>query len=513
MSFVRGDRFQTIDFPSLIHDKLVLVALPDNALKPGVLLGSGARDVLFLTRDGSPTPDRRPDHVRKRYGRLADVRRSNCEIGILHGVSSLALVKKHQFARFKTVLIPFGPCLTSAWLGLLRYRAKKLLSVTGKTSLKFGGRERTYLVLAVGKGKVVNRRQYGPAGQTPLQILQQFADLDYVLLNESAKIEAGSHTRDVDILLAEDSLPALKDRLAQRVGTYSLDIYTDSGDNGHGFNSVPFFMPGLARRILDSATQRASGIREASAHWQYVAFCYHLLFHLNVARPGGNKISPQSLTVPRYFDKLRRLAEAAGEQPPATFDDLEARLRDEHAFPGIDLIGFYSVGNKFLKKRYFEEVHWKPGLATFILRDFGRGLSPVDEIRKLIEPDFRILAEGEVTDANRPAILKGVRGGNWLDADAPGGRAPPVYWFVCWDASPKPPSFRVRRKYPRIDNEKVRIKDAIRAEAGRTDRGSRKGLRLLHSSDNTVEALEHIEHFGLDEDIAHHIRELVSLDA
>ena len=50
-------------------------------------------------------------------------------------------------------------------------------------------------------------------------------------------------------------------------------------------------------------------------------------------------------------------------------------------------------------------------------------------------------------------MLQGVRGGNWADSDAPGGRAEPVYWFVCWDPAPRLPSARTRRKHPRVDNE------------------------------------------------------------
>ncbi len=109
---------------------------------------------------------------------------------------------------------------------------------------------------------------------------------------------------------------------------------------------------------------------------------------------------------------------------------------------------------------------------------------------------FEILAEGPVTEENRADVRRGVRGGNWTDEEAAGGKAEAVYWFVCWDGAPKPPSARTQRKHPRVDNENVRIKDDIRSAIG-------NGVRargLLHSSDNTREALEHLHALGLDAD-------------
>jgi hypothetical protein len=46
-----------------------------------------------------------------------------------------------------------------------------------------------------------------------------------------------------------------------------------------------------------------------------------------------------------------------------------------------------------------------------------------------------------------------------------------------------------------VDNENIRLKDDLRREHG--DGG--KDLRVVHSSDNSLEAIDHLDHLGLIE--------------
>jgi hypothetical protein len=309
-------------------------------------------------------------------------------------------------------------------------------------------------------------------------------------------MEAGQHQGDIDILVSQQALKDFKERFSEEVGTYSFDVYTDDGQGGHGFKSVPYFTPGLAQAILKTSILSEGGIRIAAPHWRFLAFCYHLMFHgkSRPPPPATLEIGPDSFTKPHYYQELQRLAHLAGAAMPHTFDDIENLLQNAGVLPSLDLIGFYSNKNPFLQKRYFDKAPMKIGLATFFVRDFGNGLEQVDALRARLLTYFEILAEGPIHGANRERVLHGVRGGNWADAAAPGGRAEPVYWFVCWDASPCPPSARTRRKHPRVDNEHIRLKDHLRRDLGG---GGEKILRVVHSSDNSLEALDHLEHLGL----------------
>lgn len=484
-----------IDPASLLNQRVVLAALPPAGLTAERLAAQGARDVLMLSKTGPKDPERLPDQVRQGYRQLSDVRRNNCQVAILHGAAAYALAEKSRFGRFDHILVPLSG-LPALLLGLLRYAWRGGLSLAGSTRLPLANGHKTYLVLRADLKPRDNRRQYGPTGATPLQILQQLRDLNQIVLRWSEAIEAGRHEGDIDILIAASDLPIMKTRFEQVVGTYPLDVYTDDGSAGHAYKSVPYFMPELARRLLQSAITGPTGVRVAAPDWRFLSFCYHLTFHNKSERIAAEttRIDRDTYQSPHYYEELARLAALAGQTTPEGYDDIEARLRQAGVFPSLDLIGFYSNRNAFLKKRYFDQAPVAAGLATFFIRDFGQGLSCLDAVRQRIQEHFTILVEGPVSDSARAAILAGVRGGNWADPQAPGGRAEAIYWFVCWDDAPQAPSHRTRRKHPRVDNEHIRLKDVIRGEIGG---GGRKVQPVVHSSDNSLEALDHLVHLKL----------------
>lgn len=482
-------------FAELVRDKLVLVALAGAKISAECLLENGALDVLILSRDGSSTPVRKANHVQKKFTRLADIRTNNCNVAILHGRAALALLEKRKFGRFSHILIPAGPARAAASLGLLRYGKRQVLVSAGRSVIECNGRQRTYLVLETHTELRDNRRQYGPSGLTPLELVHHLNGLDHVVLRWSEAIAAGNHEGDIDILISQTHLREFKKRFTRKIGTYPFDVYTDNGQDGHNYKSVPYFTHGLAKGVLEFADISNEGIRCASPRWRFLAFCYHLMFHNKSEKvaPGTVEIVPETFHSPHYHRELVRLAELAGEPPPRDFDEIERLLRDAGVLPSLDLIGFYSNKNAFLKKRYFDREPMRPGLATFFVRDFGSGVDVVPELRKRLMEKFEIIEEGPVDDSNRARVIQGVRGGNWADSEAPGGRAGPVYWFVCWDHFPRLPSARTRRKHPRVDNENIRLKDHLRRDLG----GEKKSLRVIHSSDNTLEAVDHLHHLGL----------------
>ncbi len=488
-------RNNTLAFADIVRDKLVLAALAGDAVTPGFLRENGARDVLVLDPSGNKTATRKGDHVRQKFSRLADVRTNNCEVAILHGKAAFALTEKRKFARFSHILVPTGLAQAAVALGLSRYGKRGSLAKLGVTEITCGGKKRRYVVLKADVKLRDQRRQFGPAGLTPLELMRRLDGVDYVALRWSELMESGEHEGDIDLLVSQQGLADLKQRYNKEVCTYPLDVYTDDGQGGHCYKSVPYFTPALAKGLLESASVSKGGIRVAAPRWRFLAFCYHLTFHNKTEQvtPGTVEIKPDTFHKPHYYQELQRLAALAGEAVPRSYDDIEKLLKDAGAFPSLDLIGFYSNKNAFLKKRYFDHKPLKAGLATFFVRDFGSGSSPVPALRERLKQHFEILIEGPVDETNRDRIIRGVRGGNWADHDAPGGIALPVHWFVCWDPSPKTPSARTRRKHPRVDNENIRLKDDLRREHG--DGG--KDLRVVHSSDNSLEAIDHLEHLGL----------------
>jgi hypothetical protein len=487
-----------IDASTLLDHQLVLAALPPRHLTAGVLRHLGARDVLMLEKGRSDVPERTPTAVFRGYTRLSDVRRSNCRVALLHGLAALAVLDKSKIRNFEYVLVAFGPSLLSVAGALLRYARRGQLRIAGRTRLGDAKNARSYLVLRCAFPRPDNRRQYAPTGLTPAEILRSIADLDQVVLRWSDKIADGTHEGDIDILVKSDAIPAMLERFRRSVGTYPLDVYADDGSGGFAYKSVPYLVPGFALRMIGSGSINRAGFRIADPETSFIAFCYHLTFHNKSERvaPETNAIVRETFHSPHYYEELVRLAALASRPVPRSYDDIECVLKSAGAMPSLDLIGFYSRGNAFLQQRYFKRQKVRAGLATFYVRDFGNGEALVGDVRNRLNEHFEILAEGSVTDAMRPSVIAGVRGGNWQDPRAPGGRAEPIHWFVCFDAHPKPPSAAVRRKHPHLDNEHVRLKDAIRED---WSGNATKALPVVHSSDNSLEALDHVSRLGLSD--------------
>lgn len=492
-----------IEPDALLRDKLVMVALPGAGDWVGAVRKLGAKDVLLLTRNGPQEATRHPTHVEKRYAQLSDVSFSNCEVGILNATASIAVSRKRHFwkARFETVLVPLSASLLLSAPSIAYYAQRRRFIVEGIAHLEIEGRSRRYLILSVRKKSPHNRRLFAPAHLPPLQFFRRMQGLNYALLRSVERVEENGAYKDIDLLVSDADLPQLRERFRQEAATLPLEVYTETGADGHDYRTAPYFIPEMARQMLASAEVRPSGIRALPAKWQYPSLAYHLIFHGKSQRipPGTTDIGPQTWDEPRYYDALVRAARDAGFREPKTFDDLDGMLRANHAFPGRDLIGFYARGNPFVGARYVNSNRSRAGLATFFLRDFGDAEQAAPRILAQLEKQFRIIAHGPVNVDNRQAIVSMVRGGNWRDP-ARAMMAEPSHWFVCWDENPIVPQGRARRKYPNLDNQRVaEFKLRIREEAAQL---AGDPTRLLHASDNTDEAIEHVHAIGIGSDPA-----------
>lgn len=500
----------SLDFASLVSGRLVVVACPPRNFESTRLVEDGARGVLTLSRKGARADDTLSiAHLKGTFTRPSDVARNNCSVAILFGAASFVLTDKRYFGGFDHLLVSTGGAFAAGGIGLARYGGRGLLRAVGFVHRPGSG---NFIVFENNTKRSIRSRAFGPSGVSLRALLTEMGDLDYILLRSIDGIEAESHTGDVDILVAAEMVEAFRERISKQIGTQPFDIYTPAAELGYSYRGVPCFKPAFARKILESAEVRESGLRVPSPKWRYLAFVYHVLFHNKLTKTAAQAsvLTPELLRKPRHYQALVESAVEAGYEIPSTIADLENALHAEDAFPGIDLLAFYGQHSVFVRQRYLDAVQAPPGLAVFFVRDFGESDKPVAAIRDLLYSRFTVLAEGPVTDLNRETLIRSVRGGNWHDVRGPRRWAPPVYWFVCWDEKPKRPSVLMRRRYPRLDNANLRFKTQIRKALGASGSNS-KPLGIVHASDNTAEALEHLEHLGLDQQATVRLRGLTTL--
>lgn len=471
-------------------DRLVVVAGECSQDLVDELRALGVRDVLVLGSSdvGLTGCHHKPLISSSRVGA------NNCTTAILFGQSALALRSRRFFQSFDYVALPLGFGMIFGVPGLVRY------AVRG--DLKFFGwaRFRSRLPFPVFSNRMWARRRrtriYAPDRWDPRKLLAHIADTDCVLLRWIDKVESGTHQGDLDILATAQAADVIETRFAAEAGTAPIDLYSHDGSGGRTFKSVSYFPPAMASKVLASAVVRPSGIKVPSAEWQFVSYCYHLLFHKSEQlAPGTEALDRDSFSKPDYFLELERLAAGAGLDVPRSITQIETLLRARDLLPEIDTIGFLSEGNTFLKQRYRDFEKKPPGLAVFLVRDFNLGPDLVQVVRKEIETSgFEIVEDVPVDPERDRSVVERIRGGNWSDASAASGTALPIHAFVCRDPRPLRPSASVLKRYPRLDNERTLIKTRVR-EAVAQQQGVRK-LNVVHASDNSAEAEFYIRALG-----------------
>lgn len=474
---------------ALVRDRLVVVADGGDARSVAHLQRLGARGVLVLGPAGTD------EAGTARYVSSARVGANNCSVAVLNNRAAFALRSRKFFRGFEIILVPLNLSQISGGIGLVRYLARRQLAPMGRVWLD-GFAVPLLAFRNTGFDNRPRHRIYAPRAMTPLGILQAIGDLDAVALRWVEMVEEGEAVADLDLLVRGSAAEALEQRLSREIGTFPVDLYTDDGSGKRLFKDVPYYPPSMAQRVLDSASVRDSGARVPSPLWRFVSYAFHLLFHKsNRLGVATDSLTPAAFGDERYVRELWRLADAAGEPRPQSVGDIEEMLRRHDAFPELDTIGFYSTGNAFLAARYVAgHAEMEPGLGVFVLRDFGLPSGIVEDVRgRLRSSGFELLAETPL-DRNSAAVTR-IRGGNWIDDQAPGKVALPVHAFVCLDPRPVTPAGADRRRYPRLDNANMLLKAVLRSEFAGL--GEKSKLNFIHASDNSAEAKVYAEVLGL----------------
>jgi len=484
----------------LVADRLVVIAGTRNAAIGRSLKAAGARGILHLGIDAE-TAALEGFHAGP-YEGSASVGANNCTVALLAGHSALALRSRQFFQGFETILLPLSLALVAGSAGFARYTFRRKLTYEGLTGIDglawpvvvfrnclFASRPRT--------------RIHAPARYNSKEILKSLADLDAVVLRGVEAAEAGSPVPELDVLAEGAAADQIEAGFAGEPATVPIDLYSDDGSGGRTFKLVSLFPPAMAAEMIRTAIVRPSGIKVPSDDWRFVSCAFELLFHKSdrVAR-GTERLDDRTFATSDDVRELRRLAKLAGAPAPTTFSDIETLLRARGVFPEIDSIGFFSADNAFLSTRYRSHAQsLAPGLAVFLVRDFGLGDQFVREVHdNLRRRGFSILYEKSVDPTRDRDAVSRMRGGNWLDPMSKSGKAPPIHVFVCFDREPQTPPARERKRYPRLDNARTLLKADLRGAAA-ANAGVRY-LNAVHTTDNSAEAEGYIVALGIGDEPA-----------
>lgn len=478
-------------FPELLRDKLVVVVTSTDSTTIHALASYQCRGVLALMPANSNGIDEPwPGLITQTLERAKQIYANNCQIALLDCLQAALFSKKYKFRRLEYIAcrINMGLLLATPLLAFHALTGK--VSFSGFATIESPVGTPRYLVFRNRQKNKDRRRQYLPADRSVLEGLASLSDLTLVTLRNHDAIREGTHTHDVDALVTASDVSRVVERLGKHIGTRPLDVYTDDGTQGFNLNGAAYYAPLVAKRIVGASALETCGMRSPDKTWRYLSYAYHLIFHgkLKVAAL-TRTLTPAVFVSDHNHTELLRLADAAGRRLPERADDLIAELADAGAMPSLDLIWFYAKHDDFLKAWLSRRPVPPPGLATFFIRDFGQPGDAARTVRQRLSERFQILHDATLSGASQLSAISTVRGGNWSDRYATDGFAPPVHWFIVWDADVKTPGWITHRKWPNMDNRRVLIKESLRREL--SGNGGRS-FRIVHSSDNSSEAISHV---------------------
>ena len=442
-------------------------ALPDVAVEPflsAAAAGNSSADVCML--DGKAIKVlavRYPSDARYVWARLAF--RSGWLVGF-PGLVRRLLLGRVRYGGVR--VLKSDKHGSSYWLAL--YRTKKTVTQEQLFVPKSVGAESFFAWLRKENITYVVPRFYE---QLP-ELHREDGDLDLLVENEDApRVEA-----------------FLREHMEGYTGTNAelvrIGMHTVSRGSG-----VPYFPPPLATQMLVGAIDGPAGSRIPNQQDALHAFMYHALYHhkgyaTNIPSSLGGK--PEHVPDNDYGGIIQEKAKVLGVNVGTTMEDMDEYLATVGWQPKRDTLSKVAEKNAWVRDRFFTSSGENmSGLVVFILKQRALERELKEKIVALLrDSGVSIIRAHTFSEEERVRATRDVRGGNWVDND--GSLEPwlPAAIIIAVDPRSAHLPFAYAGEYERlrVTERKAKIREAfdIPGEAS-----------LVHSADNTQEALDYIE--------------------
>lgn len=322
------------------------------------------------------------------------------------------------------------------------------------------------------------------------------AGVDYCILrwfDDLPDVEPGE---DIDLLVADDSLPALHRILGSQrlpLRTTTLDVYSASGLPRSDHLGVAYYPPRLARQILDSGQLVDGTFRVPDPQMHFRSLAYHAVVRKGPASgvplaTGGDVTRSDH----DYFDVLERLAPADGHDGPITLEALAAHLRSVDWLPAHDTVDRFRSSRPWLDRlfeRHAAELRLPDGVIVYLIREAAveRGID--DEIvRQLDRLGMEIVHDSRLDDHQMTEAANDLRGGVWHQGPFPVSGGRPCRIIVAADPFHPFRDDAARGKKPLGTRAKERARQVVMADIPRGER-----FNPIHSTDDSTQSADYIE--------------------
>ncbi len=323
------------------------------------------------------------------------------------------------------------------------------------------------------------------------------SNLRHVVLRWFESLPQVPAGEDLDLLVGDESLSAVRMIFGSGPGLQAVDLYSVCGAPGADYQKLPYYPPYLAEELLDHSVMYHDLCHVPSPRDYFLSLAYHALYHKGLA--SGLQSRDRSKSANRHPEHdypaiLRRMAQRHGISLADTLEDFDAFLDAQGWRPPHDMLVRLARKNTWLhtllKHDSADDVD--AGLAVFLVRHGALARGGVQRAVKLVvQHGFEILETIPIDPQRIETVANSIRGGNWGPGPWPMSGGPPVAAIVVYDAAPIRPTRRQQRRFPFLANARLLKKEAIR-DAFNSNRAASEHCNVIHSSDNGREARDYL---------------------
>jgi hypothetical protein len=407
------------------------------------------------------------------------VEMNNAQVVVLSGFTVLYLWRYRALRHAESIAwsanLNIFTCLGMlGWLisALLLRRFSRPVRVTCQMA---DGRSRQLFVSRVLRRKPhhLPARHYIPHSLGLSGVFKAFEQLGvpYAVLRWYEGLPERREGRDIDLLVADEKLEAVRTLLNSQPGIELADVYTPSGLPKSDYFGTPYYPAENARRVL-TRTRWHNGycrIPEALDHFHMLV--YHAIYH-NGPRSGlasrDHAIQPDAKPAHDYQFILRDLAQKLNIDVELTLEGLHEYLSMVDWAPRPDMLA--RMAAHYTRNPWLKTLSGKLGLevndrslTVFCIRQKAVELGFGDQIIAMLERGgWKIVMTKKLTAEESQHAAIHLRGGTWDKGVFKTSGGPPSIIVVVYDSQPINPTRAQRRKDPNIVNARQLIKYEVR---------------------------------------------------
>ena len=320
----------------------------------------------------------------------------------------------------------------------------------------------------------------------------QVESVPYVVLRDGDLVRAHclADLHDLDLLIEDAAIPALKKRFSKARGTLKVDVYGAAGQHGTDYHGFPHLPEAMARSAIAGCI-RANGVCLPSPGDELLALVYHLAYHKNFQSGvhwADAKLSADNV----YTRRVTSLLASAGQQLELTLNAFHEYLcRYGYAVSEERLIAYLQHDFRSGRKSYFHALlqDRQPGeLNLFVIRGIALKHGCYEQLLDKLRQRFDVVAVKPIPWLTRWRTRKQMRGGKWKR----GGK--PHVAIVTFDREPEVSTSAERAVHPFVFNRNQFVKLEWR-DWFTTHSSARQKDNPIHSTDNEAEAFGHLPLF------------------